>query len=229
MDKKLIWFGISHLERLSKEEVKDLVRKYSGIHADEKLITEYKKMINQNIHFITIEDNEYPEKLKNIYDPPFWIYIKGDISILNNPSVAVIGSRNCSEYGVYTARKIGEDLAKIGIVVISGMAKGIDKFAHIGCINAGGKTIAVLGSGFDNVYPKENKKLFEKIVNEGGLVISEYPPEFKPLSMHFPARNRIISGLSDKVIVVEAGEKSGTFITVDYSIEQGKDIYAVPR
>ncbi len=178
--------------------------------------------------YIAITDSKYPEKLKNIYDPPKGIYIEGNLELLSKPSIAIIGSRNCSRYGEMVAKKFGIDLAKKNIVVISGMARGIDTFAHIGCLIGEGKTIAVLGSGFKNIYPKENEKLFYKILEKGGAIISEYTPEEMPLAEHFPARNRIISGLCDKLIVVEAGKRSGTFITVDFALEQGKDIYAVP-
>lgn len=141
---------------------------------------------------------------------------------------AIVGSRNCSKYGENVARKLSYQLGKLNIHIISGMAKGIDSFAHIGCINAGGKTIAVLGSGVDKIYPKENENIYKNILSTGGTVISEYPLETMPLAQHFPARNRIISGLCEKMIVVEAGERSGSFITVDFALEQGKEVYAVP-
>lgn len=178
--------------------------------------------------YITMKDKQYPEKLKTIYAPPKGLYVKGNLSLLNEYAVAIIGSRNCSRYGEIVAKKFGIDLAKIGITVISGMARGIDTFAHIGCLTGNGKTVAVLGSGLNKIYPKENEKLYYKILEKGGAIISEYPPDAEPIPEHFPARNRIISGLCDKLIVVEAGKRSGTFITVDFALEQGKEIYAVP-
>lgn len=178
--------------------------------------------------YITIENNNYPEKLKNIYNPPKGLYVKGDIKLLNKPSVAIIGSRNCSKYGEIVAKEFANELARMKITIISGMARGIDTFAHIGSIIGNGKTIAVLGSGLNKIYPKENEKLYYKILEKGGLIVSEYEPNEEPLPEHFPARNRIISGLCDKLIVVEAGKRSGTSITVNFALEQGKEIYAVP-
>ena len=140
----------------------------------------------------------------------------------------IIGSRNCSRYGETVAKKLAHDIGKKNIHVISGMAKGIDAFAHIGCMNSKGKTLAVLGCGVDNIYPKENEGVYKNILQTGGVVVSEYPLNTEPLAQHFPARNRIISGLCEKMIVVEAGERSGSFITVDFALEQGKEVYAVP-
>lgn len=180
------------------------------------------------MEYITFESKYYPEKLRNIYNPPKRLYIKGNVQLLNEQSVAIIGSRNCSKYGETVAKSFAMELGKNGIVTISGMAKGIDTFAHIGSLIGNGETIAVLGSGLNRIYPKENEKLFYKILEKGGTIISEYSPKEEPLPEHFPARNRIISGLCDKLIVVEAGKRSGTSITVEFALEQGKDIYAVP-
>lgn len=178
--------------------------------------------------FITINDNEYPEKLKTIYNPPKGLYVEGNYDLLNGFAISIIGSRNCSRYGEIVARKLALDFARLDIPVISGMAKGIDTCAHVGALTGNGRTIAVLGSGFNNIYPKENENLYNKIIERGGAIVSEYSPDEKPIPTHFPERNRIISGLCDKLIVVEAGERSGTFITVDFALEQGKEIYAVP-
>lgn len=178
---------------------------------------------------IKIQDEHYPEKLRNIENPPKQLYVLGNEELLNSFGLAIIGCRQYSEYGRKVAKDLSFKLAKQGINIISGMAKGIDSFAHVGCMVAGGKTIAVLGSGFNNIYPKENIELFKEIIKKGGTVITEYSPDTKPLGSNFPLRNRIISGLSDGVIVVEASKKSGTLITVDYALEQGKEIFAVPR
>lgn len=178
---------------------------------------------------IKIDSMNYPEKLKNIENPPKQLYVLGNEKILNNFGVAIIGCREYSEYGKKVAKDISFKLAKQGINIISGLAKGIDSFAHIGCIVAGGRTIAVLGSGFNNIYPKDNLELVKEIIKTGGVVVTEYSPDIKPIGDNFPMRNRIISGLSDGVIVVEARKKSGTLITVDYALEQGKEIFAVPR
>ncbi len=177
---------------------------------------------------IKINDNNYPQKLKNIYNPPKQLYVLGNEKILNAFSLAMIGCRNYTEYGKKIAKDFSFKLAKKGINIISGLARGIDSFAHIGCIIGGAKTIAVLGSGFNYIYPKENKELLEEIIKTGGAIVSEYNPDTKPIGNNFPERNRIISGLSDGVIVIEAREKSGTLITVEFALEQGKEIFAVP-
>ena len=177
--------------------------------------------INQN-------DKYYPKNLLEIYNPPKQLYILGNKEILNSFNIAIIGCRLNSKYGENVAKELACKLSKLGIVITSGLAKGIDSYSHIGCLNAGGKTIAVLGSGFYNIYPKENIKIAKQIVEKGGVIISEYNPEEKPKKENFPSRNRIISGISNGVVVVEAKEKSGTFITVDLALEQGKNIFAVP-
>lgn len=181
------------------------------------------------MQIIKIEDNNYPKKLRNIENPPKQLYVLGNEKLLNEFNLAIIGCRKYSEYGKKIAKDLSFKLAKKGINIISGMAKGIDSFAHMSCIVAGGKTIAVLGGGFDNIYPKENIELFKEIIRTGGAVVTEYSPNIKPLSNNFPLRNRIISGLSDGVIVIEANKQSGTLITVEYALEQGKEIFAVPR
>ena len=178
---------------------------------------------------INMNSKLYPERLKNIDDPPKELYCLGNLELLNyKNNIAMIGARNCSSYGERAAKDFAYNLAKEDICIVSGLAKGIDSFSHIGALNGKGKTIAVLGSGLDNIYPKENTKLVEEIINNNGLVISEYPLGTKPLKYHFPARNRIISGLSDSVLVVEARKNSGTNITVDFALEQGKDVFVIP-
>lgn len=208
-----------------------------GEHTAKAITNEnYKQNLNQfieymekyNIKIVTIYDKEYPNKLRNIYDPPTTLFVKGNTEILNNDSIAIIGCRNCSTYGKEVAKKMAYELSSSNISIISGMAKGIDSYAHIGALNRNGKTIAVLGSGLDRIYPKENIKLYDEIIENNGAVISEYIIGTNPEKMNFPARNRIISGLSDGVIVVEAKKKSGTLITVDFALEQGKNIYVVP-
>jgi len=181
-----------------------------------------------NIHEVNITDDKYPVKLKNIYEPPKKLYVCGNVNILNNDGIAIIGCRNCSRYGAIVTRKIAFLLAKKKFNIISGLARGIDTNAHIGTLNSNGTTIAVLGSGLDNIYPHENIEVAKKIVNSGGAVITEYPLGTKPIPKNFPKRNRIISGLADSIIVVEAKKKSGALITVDFALEQGKSVYAVP-
>ena len=170
----------------------------------------------------------YPEKLKNISCSPKELYCLGNLNLLNCKSIAIIGSRNYSDYGRRAAEEFAYNLASEDICIVSGMARGIDSFAHEAALSAKGKTIAVLGSGLDIIYPKENKKLYEDIVRNNGLIISEYPLGMPPRKQNFPARNRIISGLSDGVLVIEARKNSGTNITVDFALEQGKDVFVIP-
>lgn len=220
---------------LDKDDLQqDLTKEQIQIILDKKYrqnLEQYGKyMLRNNIKMISIYDENYPEKLKNIYDPPVVLYIKGNENILNDEiSIAIIGSRMCSEYGKNVARQFAYNLSKYNINVISGLAKGIDTYAHVGAIRAKGKTIAVLGNGLDIVYPQENRMLYNKIVETGGAVITEYIIGTTPEKKNFPARNRIISGLANGILVVEASNKSGTAITVDFALEQGKNIYAVPR
>ena len=195
---------------------------------DAKLLEKYEKYILKNdIKIINISDDNYPAKLKNIYAPPITIFAKGDISLLNSKSIAIVGSREPSKYGIYVAEKFSKELSKEGITIVSGLARGIDTFAHVGALSSFGKTIAVLGSGIDVVYPKENAKYYREI-SEKGLIISEYIVGTAPESKNFPQRNRIISGLSDGVLVVEARKNSGTMITTDFALEQGKELYVIP-
>lgn len=180
----------------------------------------------KNINVITLNSSTYPELLKNICDPPICLYVKGKL-YADELSIAVVGSRRASGYGITVAKKISGELAQSNICVISGMARGIDTAAHVGALSVKGRTIAVLGCGIDLVYPPENKKLMEQII-EYGAVISEYPPGVEPAPHHFPVRNRIVSGMSVGVLVVEAGEKSGSLITAQLALEQGRDVYALP-
>ena len=186
-------------------------------------------MQKHKIKMITILDEKYPKKLRNIYDPPVVLYVKGNASIIDNLSIAIIGSRICSNYGKEVAKQFAYNLSKHNINILSGLARGIDTYAHIGAIQAKEITIAVMGNGLDIIYPEENRKIYEEIIKNNGVIISEYIVGTKPEKLNFPARNRIISGLSDGILVVEANKKSGTFITVDFALEQGKNIYAIPR
>ena len=182
---------------------------------------------SDNIRIIKKEDKTYPKLLKNIPDPPEKLYCIGDVGLLEGKKLAAVGSRKCSEYGKTTAMRIGDACARYDVALVSGMAKGIDSFAHIGALKAGGKTIAVLGCGVDICYPRENRKLYEQIA-EKGLLISELPPGKEPMPYTFPMRNRIISGISDATCVVEAGTGSGALITAERAAVQGRDVFAVP-
>lgn len=185
-------------------------------------------MIKNNVDIISSDDEEYPKILKNIYDPPISLYIRGNKNILNNNSIAIIGCRDCSQYGKNVAKQLAYNISKKNMNIVSGLAKGIDSMAHEGTLLAKGKTIAVLGNGLDTIYPKENIKLAKLILDNDGAIISEYPLGEKPKKQNFPERNRIVSGISKGIIVVEARQKSGTLITVDFALEQGRDVYVVP-
>lgn len=181
------------------------------------------------IKILTYDSSLYPEKLRQIPDPPYVLYVlsKKRINLNNMPCIAMVGNRLMTEYGRGVAIDISRNLAAAGVAVISGMARGIDGASHIGALRAGGVTVAVLGCGLDVLYPPEHAELMDAIC-ENGMVISEYPPGTPPAAKHFPIRNRIISGISDGVVVVEAPENSGALITAEYALEQGRDVFAVP-
>jgi DNA processing protein len=178
--------------------------------------------------FLTMDDEDYPQRLMEIFDPPPVLWVRGDASILNRAGIAVVGTRNPTPYGAGMGEMLSRDLAKRGVVIQSGMARGVDTCAHKGAMDAGGKTVAVWGTGIDVIYPKENKKLAEQIVASGGAIVSEFPLGTFPAPQNFPIRNRTLSGMSMGVLVVEAAEHSGTRITARCALEQGRDIYAVP-
>ena len=188
---------------------------------------EKEKLKSKEIEFISRIDERFPDKLKNIPDAPFAIYYKGKLPDPFRPSVAIVGARFCSDYGRFMARSFGRGLALSGVQIISGMARGIDGVSQNAAIAAGGSSFGVVGSGADICYPEENIELYDNLCSLGG-VISEYPPGTMPKACFFPMRNRIISGLADIVLVIEAREKSGTQITVDTALEQGKEVLAVP-
>ena len=177
---------------------------------------------------VTMDDAAYPARLRDMYDPPVLLYGKGSMPLFDEEAaVAVVGTRKCSPYGTRAASQLGYELARQGGLVISGLAKGIDGAAHQGALRAGGFTAAVLGGGADVIYPPENRRLYEDIAATG-VLLSEYPPGTEPRGGHFPVRNRIISGLSLAVVVVEAPEKSGALITANTALEQGREVFAVP-
>lgn len=195
--------------------------------SEEELDEDLQYYVQNKILLAFWQGETYPARLENIYNPPYGLFYRGNLPAWDKKSVGIVGARNCTYYGKITAEQIGQGLAAAGIVVISGMAAGIDGAAHQGALCGGGSTCGVLGCGVDICYPPGNRKLYGQLI-EKGCVISEYPPQTKPLPLHFPQRNRIISGLSDAVIIVEARERSGSLITADFALEQGKDVYAVP-
>lgn len=176
---------------------------------------------------IDFENKYYPDKLREIDKPPQKLYVLGDEKILNNESLSIIGSRNCSEYGENFTRKIAQELSSQGICIVSGMARGIDSEAHLGAIEGGGKTIAVLGSGFNHIFP--DKKVFEKILANGGAVITEYSKEVEVFPQGFRDRNRIVAGLSIGTLVIEAKQKSGTSITAGFARSYGRKVFCIPH
>ena len=189
---------------------------------------ESKRIVQAGGFFLTRSDEEYPERLQEIYDPPGVLWMRGDAALLKRPGIAVVGTRHPSPYGAGMAEMLSRDLAGRGVVILSGMARGVDTAAHKGALDAAGKTVAVWGTSIDVVYPKENKKLAERIVEQGGTIVSEFPLGTFPAPQNFPIRNRILSGMSVGVLVVEAGEYSGTRITARCAMEQNRDVYAVP-
>ncbi|MEW9123731.1 MAG: DNA-processing protein DprA [Thermotaleaceae bacterium] len=196
-----------------------------------KTLTRLEEIANRaselNISSIYRGTNDYPQNLINMYDSPFLLYKRGEVIEQDAQAIAIVGARKATVYGKWAAYKFANELAKRGITIISGMAYGIDTMAHRGALDAGGRTIAVLGCGVDICYPKSNMQLMKEIIGRGA-VVSEYPIGMEPMSSNFPGRNRIISGLSKGVIVVEAGLKSGSLITAEIALEQGREVFAVP-
>lgn len=185
-----------------------------------------KNMEAYGVGYVAVDDRDYPEELYGLFEPVYVLYYRGCF-LKHRLSIGMVGARRCTAYGRKVAEKFGEDLAGHGVNVISGMARGIDSHSHVGALKAGGFTTAVLGCGINVCYPKENQTLMRRIVQDG-CVVSEYGLDVEPLPGLFPMRNRIISALSDGILVVEAKEKSGSLITVDYALDYGKDVFAVP-
>lgn len=187
----------------------------------------YEKLLEEKIRFVCIREENYPDLLKKIPDPPFGLYYRGQLPEETLPAVAVVGARECSEYGRYIAEELGKQMGEHRIQVISGMARGIDGISQWAALEAGGRSFGIMGCGVDVCYPKSNLQIYERLQSAGGI-LSEYAPGTQPVGQLFPARNRIVSGLADVLVVIEARHKSGTSITVEMALEQGKDIYAVP-
>jgi DNA processing protein len=189
---------------------------------------EAKRLQEMSAGFVTYADEAYPERLRQIFDPPMVLWTRGDIRLLDRPGVAVVGTRQPSPYGSGMAQLLSRDLARRGLTIFSGMARGIDAFAHRGAIEAGRPTVAVWGTGIDIIYPKENKALAEEILATGGLIATEHPLGTYPAVANFPKRNRILSALSAGVLVVEAAENSGSRVTARCAVEQNREVFAVP-
>lgn len=249
------WYWLCNVPGLGNKKIRELLTSFENArevyHASEKLLgclkalkekdisnlinskkdtSIYKGFIDleeKNIHFVHIESEHYPERLKKIYDLPYGLYYKGSLPQEHIPTVAIIGARDCSNYGREMAKMFGYEFSKLGVQVISGMARGVDSYGHVGAFQGGGQTFAILGCGVDICYPKENINLYMDILEKGGI-LSEYPPGTNPLAYQFPMRNRIISAFADVIIVVEARVKSGSLITVDQALEQNKEVMVVP-
>jgi DNA processing protein len=177
---------------------------------------------------VHVHESRYPALLRQLHDPPIRLFVRGaGVDVLSRPSVAVVGARSCSSYGVHVARKLGRQIAGAGAVVVSGLARGVDAEAHRGALDVGGCTVAVLGCGIDRDYPRAHADLARRI-EAAGAVVAEYPPGVEPAPWRFPARNRIVAGLSAATVVVEARERSGALITADFALELGREVYAVP-
>jgi DNA processing protein len=216
-------FELSGVEGIGSKLAYEIEAGRSQINLDEEI----EKLEGSGISVLTLEDSDYPELLKNIYDPPPVLYFKGKLETENKKTLAIVGTRKASDYGIKTANRLAKELAQAGFSIVSGLALGIDAAAHCGALEAGSETLAVLGSGVDNVYPLSNRALAQDIVKRGAL-ISEFPLGTPPERWHFPMRNRIIAGLSLGVIVVEGGYDSGSMITAKLALEQGREVFAVP-
>lgn len=253
MTKHELWFWLVNAKGVGIKRIQMLLKQFSTVegiyHASESellavegigkqcvegLLQEkkrfqrkYQKLNERGITFLIKEDAAYPDKLKILTDAPYSLYVRGELPTKEKHCIAIVGARDCSTYGREMAKWFGRELSRAGIQVLSGMARGIDGYAHVGAVEIGAPTYAVLGSGIDVCYPTEHRWLYEKMVESGGI-ISEYGMGVKPLAGQFPMRNRIISALCDGILVIEAKNRSGSLITVDFGLEQGKDIFAVP-
>ena len=214
---------LKKMEGITEEEAKRIHQSKNKWNLDK----EWFELMEKGIGFVSLEQSHFPKKVRHIPNPPYALYYVGNLPDETRKSVAIVGARGRSAYGCEVTRLLAKSLSEHGVQVVSGLARGIDGDAHKGALEAQGDTFGVLGSGIDVCYPKEHKYLYEKMIINGGI-LSEYPPGVQPIAHQFPARNRIISGLSDCVVVIEAKEKSGSLITADFAMEQGRDVYALP-
>lgn len=215
----------TYLKNYLKLDEDELKKIYDSKELD--LEVELKKLEKNGVSILFIKDKEYPEELKNIAKPPIFLYYRGDISILKGRKIAVVGTRRATSYGKIACEKLVRELVENEIITVSGLASGIDTICHRKTLENNGKTIAIIGSGLDIVYPKENEKLWKEI-GEKGLLISEYPLGTEPFAYNFPMRNRIIVGVSQGVVVVESKAKGGSLITAELALEEGREVFAVP-
>lgn len=255
LDNRELWFWLCNINGIGYKKIQELLDYYGDVesiftakedslkqisalsendiaylseaHEEDKIKRIYEQLEKAKVRFIIQQDAEYPTKLREVYDTPYGFYMKGKLPDINRPSVAIVGARNCTNYGKELAIHFARELAKEGIQIISGLAMGIDGYSHTGALQKNGYTLGILGSGIDVCYPKSNYYLYHKMETEGGIM-SEYGLHLSPLAGNFPRRNRLIAGLSDAILVIEARERSGSFITVDQGLEQGKEIFVVP-
>jgi DNA processing protein len=204
-----------------------IVERFTDIRRDVDLVRFSDQIDRQGIVILTWNDESYPPHLKEIDQPPPVLYVRGEITMEDHWSVAIVGTRQVTAYGRQVSEDLASTLAANGVTVVSGLARGVDALAHSAALRAGGRTLAVLGSGVDKIYPSEHRSMAEKIIAQGAL-ISDYAPGTPPESTNFPPRNRIISGLSMATVVVEAGETSGALITAEFALEQGREVFAIP-
>lgn len=211
--------------RLKPETIESIMKR----EFHDKAITELERVKAAGGDILILDDGSYPDLLREIADPPMMLYVRGDWqACFEQPCVGVIGSRNCSTYGKNASEMLSRELASRGITIVSGLARGIDTLAHRGAIDGKGRTVAVLGTGIDGVYPRENTRLAQEIIDSGGAIVSQFPLGTPPLKDNFPYRNRIISGLSLGVLIIEASERSGSLITARLAMEQNREVMAVP-
>lgn len=224
---------LTHLNRLTSQDIQKIFHFNQPLskHFHQYIHDQHQRAIHLKMYNeyspLTIFDNHFPKELKLIPDPPILLYWKGNLELLNSKKLAVIGSRKPSKFAKLKIETLLKPIIENNITIVSGLAYGIDAMSHRFALGQGGHTIAILGFGYHHIYPLENLSLYEE-VKQKGLIISEYHPDTPPKKWHFPERNRLISGLSNAILIIEAKEKSGTMITVDQALEQGKDVYAVP-
>lgn len=224
---KNIWeSSTSELKEIGLSEKK--VLEFDKFRKDFEIEKYFQRLAKLQVKVITVLDKAFPKNLKDLPGAPLVLYYKGDIECLNTNSVAVVGTRKITAYGREVAQKFSSELASFGVTIISGLAYGVDTEAHRACLSVHGKTVAVLGNGLETIYPLENTALANEIIKTGGAIISEFPLDYPSLPVNFAIRNRIVSGLSDAVIVIEGAEKSGTLLTATHAAEQGKTVFAVP-
>ncbi len=226
-DPQLIWEAReSELQglRIPKSVIQNLVQVRKQLDPENYVHS----LIKRGIKWVTISDNDYPKLLKQLYDPPVVLYYKGEILPSDERSIAIVGTRQITSYGRFVTEKFTKELVDYGFTIVSGLARGVDTQAHLATIKNNGRTVAVFGGGLNNIYPPENSRLAEEIINGFGAVISEFPPDASSLPGNFPMRNRIISGLSLGVVVAEAALNSGSLITAKLALEQGREVFAIP-